>query len=140
MNSEEKSQAQSGASTDHPPPVTKRQTAMAFQRCDPEQIHQSLLAAIRSGEAAAKLKRVSFHHCIHNNELMVLLQKGRTHARHEKRLALARSAAGRSLSSGKGGGEESSVLQNELVNAHAKLCMSIFPSSTNPIGNVPEMN
>ncbi|KFR10297.1 Cordon-bleu protein-like 1, partial [Opisthocomus hoazin] len=58
VNSEEKSQAQSGASTDHPPPVTKRQTAMAFQRCDPEQIHQSLLAAIRSGEAAAKLKRV----------------------------------------------------------------------------------
>ncbi|NWS66589.1 COBL1 protein, partial [Crotophaga sulcirostris] len=58
VNSEQKSQAQSGASTDHPPLVTKRQTAMTFQRCDPEQIHQSLLAAIRSGEAAAKLKRV----------------------------------------------------------------------------------
>ncbi|XP_054686135.1 cordon-bleu protein-like 1 isoform X2 [Grus americana] len=58
VNSEQKSQAQSGASTDHPPPVTKRQTAMSFQRSDPEQIHQSLLAAIRSGEAAAKLKRV----------------------------------------------------------------------------------
>ncbi|XP_030342266.1 cordon-bleu protein-like 1 [Strigops habroptila] len=58
VNSEQKSQAQSGASTDHPPPVTKRQTAMTFQRSDPEQIHQSLLAAIRSGEAAAKLKRV----------------------------------------------------------------------------------
>ncbi|NWU99763.1 COBL1 protein, partial [Upupa epops] len=57
-NSEQKSQVQSGASTDHPPPVTKRQTAMTFQRSDPEQIHQSLLAAIRSGEAAAKLKRV----------------------------------------------------------------------------------
>ncbi|KAM6268953.1 cordon-bleu protein-like 1 isoform 2-T2 [Porphyrio hochstetteri] len=58
VNSEQKSQAQSGASTDHPPPVTKRQTVMSFQRSDPEQIHQSLLAAIRSGEAAAKLKRV----------------------------------------------------------------------------------
>ncbi|NWX24453.1 COBL1 protein, partial [Aegotheles bennettii] len=58
VNSEQNSQAQSGASTDHPPPVTKRQTMMTFQRADPEQIHQSLLAAIRSGEAAAKLKRV----------------------------------------------------------------------------------
>ncbi|NXX17099.1 COBL1 protein, partial [Podargus strigoides] len=58
VNSEQKSQAQSGASTDHPPPVTKKQTMMTFQRSDPEQIHQSLLAAIRSGEAAAKLKRV----------------------------------------------------------------------------------
>ncbi|KFQ22258.1 Cordon-bleu protein-like 1, partial [Mesitornis unicolor] len=56
VNSEQKSQAQSGASTDHPPPVTK--AAMTFQRSDPEQIHQSLLTAIRSGEAAAKLKRV----------------------------------------------------------------------------------
>ncbi|XP_029874071.1 cordon-bleu protein-like 1 isoform X4 [Aquila chrysaetos chrysaetos] len=58
VNTEQKSQAQSGASTDHPPPVTKRRTAMTFQCSDPEQIHQSLLAAIRSGEAAAKLKRV----------------------------------------------------------------------------------
>ncbi|NWR61685.1 COBL1 protein, partial [Bucorvus abyssinicus] len=58
VNSEQKSQVPSGASTDHPPPVTKRQMAMTFQRSDPEQIHQSLLAAIRSGEAAAKLKRV----------------------------------------------------------------------------------
>ncbi|XP_040417220.1 cordon-bleu protein-like 1 isoform X2 [Cygnus olor] len=58
VNSEQKSQAQSGASADHPPPVTTRQTAMTVQRSDPEQIHQSLLAAIRSGEAAAKLKRV----------------------------------------------------------------------------------
>ncbi|XP_032920700.1 cordon-bleu protein-like 1 isoform X4 [Catharus ustulatus] len=56
--SEQKSQAQSGASPDHPRPVTKRQTAMTLPRADPEQIHQSLLAAIRSGEAAAKLKRV----------------------------------------------------------------------------------
>ncbi|XP_068051809.1 cordon-bleu protein-like 1 isoform X6 [Anomalospiza imberbis] len=57
-HSEQKSQAQSGASPDHPRPVTKRQTAMTLPRADPEQIHQSLLAAIRSGEAAAKLKRV----------------------------------------------------------------------------------
>ncbi|NWI39642.1 COBL1 protein, partial [Picathartes gymnocephalus] len=58
VHSEQKSQAQSGASPDHPRPVTKRQTAMMLPRADPEQIHQSLLAAIRSGEAAAKLKRV----------------------------------------------------------------------------------
>ncbi|NXS35257.1 COBL1 protein, partial [Pomatostomus ruficeps] len=58
VNSEQKSQAQSGASPDHPRPVSKRQTAMTLPRADPEQIHQSLLAAIRSGEAAAKLKRV----------------------------------------------------------------------------------
>ncbi|XP_059708941.1 cordon-bleu protein-like 1 isoform X3 [Haemorhous mexicanus] len=58
VHSEQKSQAQSGASPDHPRPVTKRQTAMTLPRVDPEQIHQSLLAAIRSGEAAAKLKRV----------------------------------------------------------------------------------
>lgn len=63
MNSEQKSQAQSGASSDHPAPVTKRQTMMTFQHSDPEQIHQSLLAAIRSGEAAARLKRVSFYQC-----------------------------------------------------------------------------
>ncbi|NXH19348.1 COBL1 protein, partial [Bucco capensis] len=58
VSSEQKSQVQSGASTDHPPPVTKKASAMTLQRSDPEQIHQSLLAAIRSGEAAAKLKRV----------------------------------------------------------------------------------
>ncbi|NWY76330.1 COBL1 protein, partial [Erithacus rubecula] len=58
VHSEQKSQAQSGASPEHPRPVTKRQTAMTLPRADPEQIHQSLLAAIRSGEAAAKLKRV----------------------------------------------------------------------------------
>ncbi|NXY16456.1 COBL1 protein, partial [Atrichornis clamosus] len=58
VSSEQKSQVQSGASPEHPRPVTKRQTAMTLPRSDPEQIHQSLLAAIRSGEAAAKLKRV----------------------------------------------------------------------------------
>ncbi|KFU88528.1 Cordon-bleu protein-like 1, partial [Chaetura pelagica] len=58
VNSEQKSQMLSGASTDHPAPVTKRQTVVMLQRSDPEQIHQSLMAAIRSGEAAARLKRV----------------------------------------------------------------------------------
>ncbi|ELR56088.1 Cordon-bleu protein-like 1, partial [Bos mutus] len=38
----------------------KRQSSSTFQSSDPEQIRQSLLTAIRSGEAAAKLKRVSF--------------------------------------------------------------------------------
>ncbi|XP_049743285.1 cordon-bleu protein-like 1 isoform X4 [Elephas maximus indicus] len=37
----------------------KRQSSLTFQSSDPEQIRQSLLAAIRSGEAAAKLKRVT---------------------------------------------------------------------------------
>ncbi|NXQ24947.1 COBL1 protein, partial [Alaudala cheleensis] len=58
VHSEQKSQAQSGVSPGHPRPVTKRQTAMTLPRADPEQLHQSLLAAIRSGEAAARLKRV----------------------------------------------------------------------------------
>lgn len=57
-NSEQKIEAQSGASADHPRPVIMRQTSTPVQRSDPEQIHQSLLAAIRSGEAAARLKRV----------------------------------------------------------------------------------
>ncbi|EPY82860.1 COBL-like protein [Camelus ferus] len=35
----------------------KRQNSSTFQSSDPEQIRQSLLTAIRSGEAAAKLKR-----------------------------------------------------------------------------------
>uniref|UniRef100_A0A8C5SEL3 Uncharacterized protein n=1 Tax=Laticauda laticaudata TaxID=8630 RepID=A0A8C5SEL3_LATLA len=39
--------------------ICERSIAAAVQRPDPEQIHQSLLAAIRSGEAAAKLRRVS---------------------------------------------------------------------------------
>ncbi|CAI5762365.1 Hypothetical predicted protein [Podarcis lilfordi] len=39
--------------------VCQRGIAVALQRPDPEQIHQSLLAAIRSGEAAAKLRRVA---------------------------------------------------------------------------------
>ncbi|NXD06153.1 COBL1 protein, partial [Nothocercus nigrocapillus] len=50
---EQAGKAPAGAAPEHPPAAAKR-------RPDPEQIHQSLLAAIRSGEAAARLKRVSF--------------------------------------------------------------------------------
>ncbi|XP_074823556.1 cordon-bleu protein-like 1 isoform X2 [Natator depressus] len=56
-NNEQNSKVQSSA--DHPTSVFERETALTFQSSDPEQIHQSLLAAIRSGEGAAKLKRVS---------------------------------------------------------------------------------
>ncbi|XP_043361150.1 cordon-bleu protein-like 1 isoform X2 [Dermochelys coriacea] len=56
-NNEQNSQVQSSA--DHPTSFFERETALTFQSSDPEQIHQSLLAAIRSGEGAAKLKRVS---------------------------------------------------------------------------------
>ncbi|XP_044273834.1 cordon-bleu protein-like 1 isoform X1 [Varanus komodoensis] len=38
--------------------ASERSLAVTLQRPDPEQIHQTLLAAIRSGEAAAKLRRV----------------------------------------------------------------------------------
>ncbi|KGL81777.1 Cordon-bleu protein-like 1, partial [Tinamus guttatus] len=51
-------QGQAGASPDPPPAVAKSRPAAKLQRPDPEQIHQSLLAAIRSGEAVARLKRV----------------------------------------------------------------------------------
>ncbi|KAB0381056.1 hypothetical protein FD755_008840 [Muntiacus reevesi] len=43
--------------TDCPSFTLKRQSSSTFQSSDPEQIRQSLLTAIRSGEAAAKLKR-----------------------------------------------------------------------------------
>uniref|UniRef100_A0A8C2UNM1 Cordon-bleu WH2 repeat protein like 1 n=2 Tax=Chinchilla lanigera TaxID=34839 RepID=A0A8C2UNM1_CHILA len=45
--------------TDRPSFTLKRQSSLTFQSSDPEQIRQSLLTAIRSGEAAAKLKRVT---------------------------------------------------------------------------------
>nr|XP_012605479.1 cordon-bleu protein-like 1 isoform X2 [Microcebus murinus] len=45
--------------TDCPSFTLKRQSSLTFQSSDPEQIRQSLLTAIRSGEAAAKLKRVT---------------------------------------------------------------------------------
>ncbi|XP_029461492.1 cordon-bleu protein-like 1 isoform X3 [Rhinatrema bivittatum] len=38
--------------------LLEKKTSLPFQNSDPEQIHQCVLAAIRSGEAAAKLKRV----------------------------------------------------------------------------------
>ncbi|XP_074071924.1 cordon-bleu protein-like 1 isoform X2 [Macrotis lagotis] len=56
-HTEQKCQTQS--STDRPSFTLKRQTSLTFQSADPEQIRQSLLTAIRSGEAAAKLKRVT---------------------------------------------------------------------------------
>ncbi|XP_051842211.1 cordon-bleu protein-like 1 isoform X2 [Antechinus flavipes] len=56
-HNEEKCQMQS--LTDRPSFTVKRQTSLTFQSADPEQIRQSLLTAIRSGEAAAKLKRVT---------------------------------------------------------------------------------
>ncbi|XP_077612890.1 cordon-bleu protein-like 1 isoform X2 [Crocuta crocuta] len=45
--------------TDCPSFILKRQSSLTFQSSDPEQIRQSLLTAIRSGEAAARLKRVT---------------------------------------------------------------------------------
>ncbi|XP_070364112.1 cordon-bleu protein-like 1 isoform X6 [Equus asinus] len=45
--------------TDCPSFTLKRQSSLPFQSSDPEQVRQSLLTAIRSGEAAAKLKRVT---------------------------------------------------------------------------------
>ncbi|XP_074159353.1 cordon-bleu protein-like 1 isoform X2 [Sminthopsis crassicaudata] len=56
-HNEEKCQIQS--LTDRPSFTVKRQISLTFQSADPEQIRQSLLTAIRSGEAAAKLKRVT---------------------------------------------------------------------------------
>ncbi|XP_043851994.1 cordon-bleu protein-like 1 isoform X1 [Dromiciops gliroides] len=57
VHNEQKCQIQS--STDRPSFTLKKQTSLTFQSADPEQIRQSLLTAIRSGEAAAKLKRVT---------------------------------------------------------------------------------
>ncbi|XP_036900462.1 cordon-bleu protein-like 1 isoform X1 [Sturnira hondurensis] len=45
--------------TNCPSLTLKRQSSLTFQSSDPEEIRQSLLTAIRSGEAAAKLKRVT---------------------------------------------------------------------------------
>ncbi|KAM5267130.1 cordon-bleu protein-like 1 isoform 4-T4 [Hipposideros larvatus] len=45
--------------TDCPSFTLKRQSSLTFQSSDPEEIRQSLLTAIRSGEAAAKLKSVT---------------------------------------------------------------------------------
>ncbi|XP_045153973.1 cordon-bleu protein-like 1 [Echinops telfairi] len=45
--------------TDCPSLTLTRQSSVTFHSSDPEQIRQSLLSAIRSGEAAAHLKRVT---------------------------------------------------------------------------------
>lgn len=51
--------SQRPSSTDCPSFTVKRQSSLTFQSSDPEEIRQSLLTAIRSGEAAAKLKSVT---------------------------------------------------------------------------------
>lgn len=51
--------SQRPSSTDCPSFTLKRQSSLTFQSSDPEEIRQSLLTAIRSGEAAAKLKSVT---------------------------------------------------------------------------------
>ncbi|KAM5152379.1 cordon-bleu protein-like 1 isoform 2-T3 [Mantella aurantiaca] len=42
-----------------PPPVPEKKTSVSFPSADPEQLRQNILSAIRSGEAAAKLKRIT---------------------------------------------------------------------------------
>ncbi|XP_073927081.1 cordon-bleu protein-like 1 isoform X4 [Castor canadensis] len=51
--------SQMPTTADCPPFTLMRQSSLTFQSSDPEKIRQSLLTAIRSGEAAAKLKRVT---------------------------------------------------------------------------------
>ncbi|XP_011237900.1 cordon-bleu protein-like 1 isoform X4 [Mus musculus] len=48
---------------DGPSFTLKRQSSLTFQSSDPEHVRQSLLTAIRSGEAAAKLKRADSFSC-----------------------------------------------------------------------------
>lgn len=42
-----------------PPPVPEKKTTVSFPSSDPEELRQNILSAIRSGEAAAKLKRIT---------------------------------------------------------------------------------
>ncbi|KAM4626579.1 cordon-bleu protein-like 1 [Discoglossus pictus] len=42
-----------------PPPIPEKKATVSFQNSDPEILRQSLLSAIRSGEAAANLKRIT---------------------------------------------------------------------------------
>ncbi|XP_072274361.1 cordon-bleu protein-like 1 isoform X3 [Pyxicephalus adspersus] len=42
-----------------PPPVPEKKTTVPLPSPDPEQLRQNILSAIRSGEAAAKLKRIT---------------------------------------------------------------------------------
>lgn len=60
---------------DGPSFTLKRQSSLTFQSSDPEHVRQSLLTAIRSGEAAAKLKRVSFPYQMGNSGLIFNLVK-----------------------------------------------------------------
>ncbi|XP_076425685.1 cordon-bleu protein-like 1 isoform X1 [Peromyscus maniculatus bairdii] len=57
LQNEQSSQMLSPA--DGPPFTLMRQSSLTLQSSDPEQVRQSLLTAIRSGEAASKLKRVT---------------------------------------------------------------------------------
>ncbi|XP_072607909.1 cordon-bleu protein-like 1 isoform X46 [Vulpes vulpes] len=51
--------SQTPSPTDCPAFILRRQSSLTLQGPDPEQARQSLLTAIRSGEAAARLKRVT---------------------------------------------------------------------------------
>ncbi|KAF5910767.1 hypothetical protein HPG69_004856, partial [Diceros bicornis minor] len=62
--------------TDCPSFTLKRQSSLTFQSSDPEQIRQSLLTAIRSGEAAAKLKKVT----VPSNTISVNGRSGLSHS------------------------------------------------------------
>ncbi|XP_040297271.1 cordon-bleu protein-like 1 isoform X2 [Bufo bufo] len=42
-----------------PPPVPEKKPSVSFQSSDPEQLRQDILAAIRSGQAASNLKRIT---------------------------------------------------------------------------------
>ncbi|XP_075841137.1 cordon-bleu protein-like 1 isoform X7 [Microtus pennsylvanicus] len=61
---------------DGPSLTLKRQSSLTFQSSDPEQVRQSLLTAIRSGEAASKLKRVT----VPSNTIAVNGKSGLSHA------------------------------------------------------------
>ncbi|KAL6058066.1 hypothetical protein STEG23_028338, partial [Scotinomys teguina] len=61
---------------DGPPLTLMRQSSLTFQSSDPEQVHQSLLTAIRSGEAASKLQRVT----VPSNTISVNGKSGLSHA------------------------------------------------------------
>nr|XP_048281780.1 cordon-bleu protein-like 1 isoform X2 [Myodes glareolus] len=61
---------------DGPSFTLKRQSSLTFQSSDPEQVRQSLLTAIRSGEAASKLKRVT----VPSNTIAVNGKSGLSHA------------------------------------------------------------
>ncbi|XP_026634476.1 cordon-bleu protein-like 1 isoform X3 [Microtus ochrogaster] len=61
---------------DGPSLTLKRQSSLTFQSSDPEQVRQSLLTAIRSGEAVSKLKKVT----VPSNTIAVNGKSGLSHA------------------------------------------------------------